>query len=291
MRRLRKPAPTGIVSRRMFGNEYSEDQRPITHLGGLPIYATTLLILIYVASMIGCTLLLSAGSKDVLDQLAFSSVDVLQGKVWQVVTYALVNPPSIWFAIDMLMLWWFGRPLEQFFGRRIFLRFYLLLLLFIPVVFTVIGLFRPMSIAGVPGQLAIFVAFATLYPNAALFLNVAAKWAAAVIVALQSLIYISANAWAYLLALWLTCGFAHLFVRYERGELALPSWAAWRRRPQLRVLPTPEPRRRTVEESDAATEMDALLDKIAKSGMGSLSAKERARLERAREALLKKERS
>jgi type IV secretory pathway VirB3-like protein len=190
----------------------------------------------------------------------------------------------------MLMLWWFGRPLEQFFGRRVFLRFYILLLLFIPVVFTVIGLFRPMSIAGVPGQLAIFVAFATLYPSAALFFNVLAKWAAAVIVALHSLMYISANAWAHLLALWLTCGFAHLFVRYERGELALPSWASLRRQPKLRVLPTPAPRRRAAEESDAASEMDALLDKIAKSGMGSLSDRERARLERAREALMKRDR-
>jgi Rhomboid family len=273
----------------MFGHEYSEDQRPITYLGGLPIYATTLLILIYVASMIGCTLLLSAGHSGLVEQLAFSSTDVLrQGKVWQFVTYVLVNPPSISFAIDMLMLWWFGRPLEQFFGRRVFLRFYVLLLLFIPLVFTIIGLWRPIGLAGVPGQLAVFVAFATLYPNVPLLFNILAKWAAAAIVALQTLIHLAANDWPQLLALWLTCGFAFLFVRRERGELSLPSFAALRSRSKLRVLPSPAPARRTVEESDAATEMDALLDKIAKSGLGSLSARERTRLERAREALLKK---
>jgi membrane associated rhomboid family serine protease len=275
----------------MFGNDYSEDQRPITYLGSLPIYATTLLILIYVASMIGCALLLSSGQEELLRQLMYSSTDVLrQGKVWQCVTYVLVNPPSIPFAIDMLMLWWFGRPLEQFFGRRVFLRFYVLLLLFIPVVFTALALFgRPMSIAGVPGQLAIFVAFATLYPNAALLFNILAKWAAAAIVALQSLIHLSANDWPQLLALWLTCGFAYLFVRRERGELSLPSMATLRSRSKLRVLPPPAPSRRVAEESDAATEMDALLDKIAKSGMGSLTARERTRLDRAREALLKRD--
>jgi hypothetical protein len=36
--------------------------------------------------------------------------------------------------------------------------------------------------------------------------------------------------------------------------------------------------------------MDALLDKIKKSGMASLTAKERARLEAAREELLKRDR-
>ena len=36
-------------------------------------------------------------------------------------------------------------------------------------------------------------------------------------------------------------------------------------------------------------EIDALLDKIAQSGLGSLTAKERAKLEKGRERLLKKE--
>ena len=274
----------------MTGNEYSDDQRPMTYLGGMPVYATTLLILIYVASMIACTVLIGARSGGLLEQLAFSSDDVLRhGKVWQFATYIFVNPPSFQFAIDMLMLWWFGRPLEQFFGRKIFLRFYLLLVLFIPAVFTALGLLAPMRIAGVPGQLAVFVAFATLYPNAALFFNILAKWMAAVIVALQSMMFLAANDWPRLLALWLTCGFAFLFVRHERGLLALPSFAAWRR-PKLRVLPPPPAASRRDEVvSDASSEMDALLDKIAKSGMASLTAKERARLERAREALLKKD--
>jgi hypothetical protein len=39
---------------------------------------------------------------------------------------------------------------------------------------------------------------------------------------------------------------------------------------------------------DAQAEMDALLDKIARSGLSSLSTKERAKLEKAREALMKK---
>ena len=51
------------------------------------------------------------------------------------------------------------------------------------------------------------------------------------------------------------------------------------------VLPSPD-----AQESDAASDMDALLDKIAKSGIASLTAKERARLEAGRAELLKKDR-
>jgi hypothetical protein len=63
----------------------------------------------------------------------------------------------------------------------------------------------------------------------------------------------------------------------------------FRRQPKFRVLPTPLARSRRVEEPDEVESIDPLLDKIARSGMNSLTAKERARLEKAREALLKKD--
>jgi hypothetical protein len=44
-----------------------------------------------------------------------------------------------------------------------------------------------------------------------------------------------------------------------------------------------------VQEDEAVDAIDPLLDKIARSGMASLTLKERARLEKAREALMKKE--
>ena len=55
------------------------------------------------------------------------------------------------------------------------------------------------------------------------------------------------------------------------------------RRPKFRVVPKPKP------EEDALTSMDPLLDKIAKRGISSLTAGERSALERAREALVKRD--
>ena len=43
-------------------------------------------------------------------------------------------------------------------------------------------------------------------------------------------------------------------------------------------------------EEEIDTEVDELLEKIARSGLSSLTSKERKQLEKAREALLKKER-
>ena len=49
-----------------------------------------------------------------------------------------------------------------------------------------------------------------------------------------------------------------------------------------------DPVRPRVLDQTATSEVDALLDKIAQSGIGSLTEKERARLESARAELLKK---
>ena len=103
---------------------------------------------------------------------------------------------------------------------------------------------------------------------------------------------IAANDWTGLLWLWIGCGFAYLWVRYERGLLTLPNFRFWKRKPKLRVLPDLEPEARkapTTTPPDASmAEIDALLDKIAQSGLSSLTAKERAKLEQGRENLRRK---
>jgi hypothetical protein len=79
----------------------------------------------------------------------------------------------------------------------------------------------------------------------------------------------------------------------------VPFWtnvsALFRRRPKFHVVPKPETRPRTaspsgVFQSVPDDDVDALLDKIARNGIASLTAGERQQLERAREALLKKDR-
>jgi membrane associated rhomboid family serine protease len=269
----------------------SDDHQPVTWLNGYPVYAAHFIVLVFVVLMIVTALLGSANG--FFSWLAFNSAAVWSGQVWRILTYGLFNPPSLSFAIDMVMLVWFGRELEKTFGRRTFSALYAGIYLLPPLVLTLIGLVRPLAYLGQPGTLALFVGFATLYPGAMMIFNILAKWAAIVLVGLSTLIAIADRNWIALTLLGSTCGYAHLFVRIQQGTLTLPR-IRWRRRtPQLRVLPDPVPAKSTTSfkapQPDAnMAEIDALLDKIAQSGIGSLTAAERARLEAARHGLMKR---
>jgi len=277
----------------MNGYDTHDEQQPMTWIRGQPIYAAHFVALVFVVSMLLTSLLMFAKAGAVLAALSFSSFDVLHGQLWRVLTYGLVNQPSLWFVIDMLMIIWFGRELEKFFGRKKFLGLYAGLYLLKPVLFTVIGLWTPSGFAGQTGGFALFVAFATLYPGAMLLFNLMAKWVAIVLVALYALIALSDRDTVGLIALLATTGFAYGFVRYQQGHFTLPSFPKRRRQPRLRVLPSesehspasgpnrPSPR---VARDKNTAEMDALLDKIARSGMGSLTTEERARLDAAAKA-------
>ena len=55
-----------------------------------------------------------------------------------------------------------------------------------------IGIWWPLVHAGQTGALAVFVAFATLYPTATVVLNVLASWGAAILVAVYTLVGVCA---------------------------------------------------------------------------------------------------
>ena len=58
----------------------------------------------------------------------FDSAEVWSGgQVWRLMTYAFIHPPLgsalLWFAIEMYMLFVFGREVERFIGRRAYIAF------------------------------------------------------------------------------------------------------------------------------------------------------------------------
>jgi membrane associated rhomboid family serine protease len=277
----------------MNGYGTSEEHQPVTYVRGYPLYATHFLVAVFSGSLLVTTLMMAFDATPLLSWLTFSSIDVLHGQLWRIFTYGLVNPPSLQFVIDMLMFVWFGREVEKFFGRRKFFLLYGGIYLVTPLLCTALGLWQPLTRAGETGAFALFVAFATLYPNAVMMFDILAKVAAGVLFGLFTLMALAYHDWTSLISLWATSGFAFLFIRVEQGVLTLPTIRLWpRRRPKLRVLPDLPATKRSepAPVRDASmSEIDALLDKIAKSGIGSLTARERAQLEKGREALLKKD--
>lgn len=268
----------------------SEEHQPVTWFRGHPVYATHFVVLVWIASMLITTVLSFANNTALLAWTAFSSDLVLHGQVWRIATYGLWNPPSLWFAIDMLMLVWFGREVEKFFGRGKFFSLYASVYLLRPLVFTALGPWLPITFAGESGAFAVFVAFAALYPNVPILFTLLAKWVALILIAIYTLMALADHNWETLISLWVTSGFAYGFVRYQQGHFAMPRMKLRSRRPKLRIVPDagPKPASPVAPANASMAEVDALLDKIAQSGIESLTPKERAKLDAARRRLQKR---
>jgi len=180
-------------------------------MGRFPVDVTTILVGIHVALAIVACLLVAAGGGGLLDLMMFDSARVLgSGQVWRLATYAFIHSPMqlLWFAIEMYMLFVFGREVEKFIGQRAYI---------VPVVWTSIAAsFCFVRLRGVGPEL-----------------------------------------------IW-----------RENFKARLQP------KPKFKVVPEPVPTRR---EDDISESVDPILDKIAKSGIGSLTPSERRTLDRHRE--------
>ena len=267
----------------------SEEHQPLLWVRGYPVYAAHAIVAVYVLGMLAATIAMGS----LQSVLPFSSGRVLKGEIWRIFTYGILNRPSLWFAIDMVMIAWFGRELEKYLGRAKFLLLYAAVYLAVPLVLTAVGLRRPMFLSGNTVAFPLFIAFATLYPNVTFFFNLLAKWVAAILVAIYTLMAISDRDLVGLISMWTAVTVAYAFVRYEQGHLTLPAFTSSSAEPHesapARISRTSSSRN-GLSVAEMA-EVDALLDKIAQSGIHSLTAAERAKLDNAREEISRRARS
>jgi membrane associated rhomboid family serine protease len=282
----------------MFGVTTSDDYQPVTWVGRHPVHVTTLLVALHVFLMVVVCILSALGAAGFLGALIFDSAQVLaMGRVWQIATYAFVHLPYsagalLWFAVEMYMLFAFGRELERYFGRRAFIIFYLLLLCVPTLFLTVVGLWSRVGIAGSATlHLGIFLAFAALYPNVEMFLRIQMKWIALIFVAIGTLAALANRNWADLIVLWATVITAVAFVWFRGAGPELDWWTNFKSRlqpkPKFHIVQREVPRR-SAEPENIHESIDPVLDKISKYGINSLTASERRALDRARNRLLKK---
>jgi membrane associated rhomboid family serine protease len=279
----------------MFGVTTSDDYRPVAWMGRYPVDVTTMLVGLHVAAAVFAAILVAIGAGSVLTWLQFDSAAVWYGaQVWRLFTYAFVHAPSglLWFAIEMYLLFVFGREVERFIGRRSYIALYLVLLITPAALLTIWGLWQRSVLAGSPAlHFGIFVAFATIYPRAELFLRIMAKWVALILAAVYTFQLLAYHAWNDLVVVWTSIGAAFLFIEWSGAGPELAWWSALKTRfapkPKYRVVPKMRPIR-PAESDDVYSSIDPILDKISKFGIGSLTASERRQLNRERERLLKK---
>ena len=263
-----------------------------------PVDVTTILVGVHVVCAILTAFLFAIANAGILNYAMFDSAAVLHGQIWRLATYGFIHPPSgyalVLFAIEMYMLFFFGREVERFIGRRAYIWLYALLLVVPALILQVWGLLHQTR-TGLSGSgalhFAVFTAFVTIYPNVQFFLRIPAKWLFVIFAAIATLSGLAAHDWQDLLVLWNSIALAFLFIEFRGAgpELAwVNSAKSWfRPKPKLHIVQK-STTRRVVEPDDVYASVDPILDKIAKSGMGSLTETERKILDRARNRLLKK---
>ena len=126
-----------------------------------------------------------------------------------------------------------------------------------------------------------------------LFGWVSLKWLAFAGLVLASMQYLPSHEWGNLSVLWAMCLAGFLYIRFVQGRIPINVDPArlnpFRRQPRLTIVQKASTSSRSVvEPEDVYASVDPILDKIAKSGMGSLSETEKRILDRARNRLLKK---
>ena len=282
----------------MLYHEQSDDYRPLFWTSGTPVYANTLMVIAHVVSFVVCAICISIfGFHTIYNNLSLDTEQVWHGQVWRLFSYIAFDPyffaqRSLWFLWSMLLLYFFGREVEQFAGRKTYFKLYAALVLIPAMLLCLLGLWSPqVHLNCFEAIFGFFIAFATIYPGAIpmlMWLPFRCSVLAWIMLAIFSLIDLADQSHAALFMLWASTAvgfFAMKLIGVGNGTGWLTDWAEERRvrklaaKHQIKVLKDPQ-----VTES-----IDEILDKISKHGVGSLTAKERAALERARSNLLKRD--
>jgi hypothetical protein len=222
--------------------------------------------------------------------LALIPAAVLRGLVWQVVTWPLANAPSFGAVWSLAVFWWAGRELERDLGRRHMGLFVGGLTLMQSVLAIGAGyLLRSASapaLAGLSGLgMLLVLVYIAEHPSRPFFFNIPAWIVGAVIVGIQILSGIFTRSWVELLVLLTSLLGAAVLAR-SLGLLTAYDAVPWIRLSGGRPSPrggTGNVRYGPWEGSSVpqheTDELDSLLDKIAANGLGSLTERERRRLD------------
>ena len=131
----------------MFGVTTSDDYRPVAWMGRYPVDVTTMLVGVHVA--------VRFSPRCIVTQLPvwlacssyfiqFDSAAIWYGLAGLAAWYLCVRSfPAIsllWFAIEMYLLFVFGREVERFLGRRAYIALYVLYCSRLPTLLTIWGL-------------------------------------------------------------------------------------------------------------------------------------------------------
>lgn len=244
------------------------------------------------------------------DALDLNTRSVLDGQVWRLLSYAFLHDvSSVWhILINMLFLWWFGSDVEDLYGPREFLAFYLMAGLMGGVAFTLTHLGGGFCVGASAAVNGVLVLCALHYPTRIIllfFILPVPIWLFVIfMVAKDAFNFLGGSGGNVAVEGHLAgAAFGLLYFKFQwRLTNLWPQFKSWKRarsRPRLRVYreeepvatPAPAPRAPASvgsgreEEEQLVAQMDAVLEKLQRVGKDGLTESENQVLERASELL------
>jgi len=287
---------------------------------GVTVWLIVITAIVFVLQMVARD---STNSRDLADPITdFGVCDttrILQGQVWRLLTPVFLHAGLFHLACNMLVLYWAGSRLEERYGSREFLLFYLTAGIFSNAVFVVsqiVAITPPGFALGASGAVtAVFVLFACHYPREqilVMFVLPMPIWLLVIFYIGFDLLGVLSGGRGVGYAAHLAgalFGFIYFRAKWRIGSM-IPSFTAGTREratPRLRVLPSEphelddttderEPVAAAVEAARPTTapdqlleaRVDQVLEKVSKHGQESLTPEERELLFRASEIYKKK---
>jgi membrane associated rhomboid family serine protease len=226
---------------------------------------------------------------------------------WTILTYSFVHA-GIWHLLgNLLVLYFFGAPLENRWGSRDFIKFYLVGVAG-GALFTVLFFFMQPTLAIVgasAGTFALMAAFAMIWPDMEIHVwgifPIKAKYFVGILAGINVLMLWTPNngtavlahlgglvaAVAYLKSPWAPSGWGDVpstpRKRQQKRGMALVPWSG--KKPVVTASAgtatqtRPAPARSASAERELLDDVDRILDKISANGLSSLTDEERKRLD------------
>ncbi len=286
---------------------------PWFRIGRVGVTTTVFVILLGIVSIV--VYAVEPADKPIMTSLALWPDPVNGGEAWRLVTWPFsVLSFSIWSALTLLFLWWFGSDVERALGRAPMIGLFVSSILVMGVAGWALGTllnrqqaFTELGLL----SLVLFFLYCLEHPHGQFFFGIPVWVLGVVIAAINVISEVAARRWVHLLVLVIGTAVTAVIAKtmgYLSAQAAIPAiptpdLAARRRarderrrrrareRSHLQAvpdLPRSEPASRTAPavatpdpepEPEEIDPMDALLDKISESGMDSLTAEERERLD------------
>lgn len=204
-------------------SQYQFQAPPLTKTNKIILIATGVCFLIAAVSQ-------AVGAFSLPSLLGLSAAGLSKGLIYQLLTYPLVETQLMSFLFNSLVVWFIGSELERQWGGRIYLRFLLINVLGVALVFSLINFifffgttpfFTPLS--GLTGiNFAMLIAYSLLYPDRQMsfmmIFPMRARTFCWILVGIEAYMALFSNltaAWAHLLAM----GMSYLIIQFQNRPL------------------------------------------------------------------------